>query len=53
MIRLPDGTRVRKVRTSRCNKQGPGHHIQMNMRLNWLAGFAFAFEVIAPLPQTV
>lgn len=31
--RLPRGTRVRKVHTKRYNKQVPGHHIQMDVKL--------------------
>jgi transposase len=30
--RLPRGTRVRKVHTKRCEKQVPGHHIQMEVK---------------------
>ncbi len=30
--RLPRGTRARKVRTKRYNKQVPGHHIQMDVK---------------------
>ncbi|MHA3977058.1 IS481 family transposase [Halovulum sp. GXIMD14794] len=30
--RLPRGTRLRKVHTRRYNKQGPGHHIQMDVK---------------------
>lgn len=30
--RLPRGTRLRKVRTKRYNKQVPGHHIQMDVK---------------------
>ena len=31
--RLPRGTRMRKVHTNRYNKQVPGHHIQMDVKL--------------------
>jgi transposase InsO family protein len=31
--RLPRGTRLRKVHTKRYNKQVPGHHIQMDVKL--------------------
>ena len=31
--RLPRGTRLRKIHTKRYNKQVPGHHIQMDVKL--------------------
>ena len=36
--RLPRGTRVRKVHTKRYSKQGPGHRIQMDVKLLTFAG---------------
>ena len=32
LSRLPNGTRVRRIHTTRYNKQVPGHHIQMDVK---------------------